>query len=153
MKRDAEIIDPREAIRELTYRYSFYCDTKQWAAVAGLFAEDGVFDETVLGFPLLSGKEQLNAFFTGETVGTLDYGVHYVTNHFLTELGKANAKGICHLLFEGRLREGSRVKILGYIEDSYVRIDGNWLFRSRRLTTFDTPEGFDRVSALTGNAG
>jgi hypothetical protein len=148
MKRAAEQLNPREAIRDLTCRYSFYCDTKQSGAVPDLFAEDAVFDETTLGVPLLSGKEQIIAFFTGDMVGALDFVVHYVTNHFLTELGDAAAKGMCHLLFEGRLRNGTRLKILGYFEDSYVRLAGNWLFRSRKLTTFTSPEGFDQIGSL-----
>lgn len=148
MASDAQNNDPREAIRELAYRYCFYFDTKQYHAIADLFAKDGVFDETTVGFPLLSGKDQIAAFFTGGTTNVLSYAAHYVTNHFLTELHEKEAKGICHLLFEGALRDGSRVRILGYIEDHYVRVGAKWLFGSRKLTTFAPPEGFERVGAL-----
>jgi len=136
-----------ESIRELTYRCGFYSDTKQWTSLPHLFAEDAVIDETALGFPLLTGKAQITAFFAADKA-ILDFGVHYVTNHFLTEVGETHAAGVNHLLMEGRLRDGTRLKVVGYFEDSYVRVVGKWLFRSRKLTTFTAPEGFDRVSAL-----
>ena len=153
MTSEVDNLQAREAIREVAHRYSFYFDTRNWGSIARLFADDGVFDETTLGFPLLSGREQINMFFTGGTVNVLDYAVHYITNHFLTELSDSEAKGTCHLLFEGALIDGSRVRILGYIEDQYIRVGATWLFRSRKLTTLAPPEGFDRVGALLANAG
>ena len=68
--------EDRLAIHEVTARYIFLCDTKDYAAVSGVFTEAGVWDETVVGFPLCEGRAAINEMFTSMAQADLEYVVH-----------------------------------------------------------------------------
>lgn len=148
MLSDLDILVAKEAIRELSHRYFLYADTNNFGAISELFADECVFDESCLGFPIKFSRASVRDFYESDTPGTLAFAAHFVTNEILTVLDADRAEGTIYVLFEGGLIDGSRVKLLAYFEDTFVREHGHWLFKSRKLTPFTEPEGFDRVSEL-----
>jgi hypothetical protein len=147
------VLENREAIRELVYRYALCCDTGRFTDAIELFADDAVLDETAAGHPIAEGKQKIAAFLeyaqsfvNGKGDRALDYGVHLVTNQLLTELSDGQAKGVNNLLFEGRMRNGTRLRVLGYNQDEYVRTGEKWLFRYRRFVRLGEAEGFDQIT-------
>ncbi|MFB0874033.1 MULTISPECIES: nuclear transport factor 2 family protein [unclassified Sphingobium] len=134
-------VDVRVDVCDRIYRYAYCCDTKQYDALPGLFAEDGVFDERCLGFPLVKGQEELRRVFSVPS-GKYVYFVHFISNVMLHGYDGESVRAISYLRGEGLLATGARPIILGYYDDVFVRRDGDWLIGSRCLVPFAAPSGF-----------
>ena len=116
-----------EAIRDLARRYAHCVWQKDVAGAIDLFCEDAVMD-TGDREPL-RGRQQMLA-----TYGSMfeEAELHpFVHNHVL-EVSGDSARGTCYLDLRATL-EGKRMTGFGYYEDEYVRVDGEWKFRSRKL--------------------
>ena len=117
----------REAIRGLTDRYAHCVWTKDAAAIAALFVEDGVMD-TGDGRPL-KGRETITKVY--QRVFARNEFQPFVHNHLITLAGDS-ASGTCYLDLRGTV-DGKRMIGAGHYDDRYVRVDGEWKFLSRRL--------------------
>jgi hypothetical protein len=53
-------VEHRLEIEELGARYAFRCDTGLYDQVAELFAEGGIWDESVVGLPVCEGPDAIN---------------------------------------------------------------------------------------------
>lgn len=131
-KKLQELMD-REEIRDLVSRFSSYEDRRMWDEAADCFTEDGVFDETAVDGPLSVGREQIRAFFKEKVDVEMTFLAHYATGHVITEQSENEAKGYFNVFFEGGLRDGSVVKVHSYLDDTYSRVDGKWLFKSHKV--------------------
>ena len=117
----------REAIRELARRYAHYVWQKEVRAAADLFTEDGVMD-TGTQAPI-QGREAI--FATYSTVFAQSDFFPFVHNHVI-DLDGDSARGTCYLDLRAT-QEGRRMIGFGVYEDAYVRVAGEWKFRSRSL--------------------
>lgn len=129
------------AIQELTHSYAFHADRKDWHSALDLFVEDAVFDETSIGVDLMPDKAAIRAYFFGPTIGAVEYFVHFVTNHIIQEFSGDRAKGICYVLGIGKFTDGTEVQIVGFKNDEYVKVGGQWKFQKRVLQLFAPPKG------------
>jgi len=135
----------RQAICDQIHRYAFYSDTKQYHELPSLFTEDGVFDETCLGFPMMRGKVELTRIFSVPS-GKYIYFVHFISNILITYYDGATARTTSYLRGEGMLSTGAMPRVLGYYDDVFVRQGGEWLIGERRLIPFAPPSGFSASS-------
>jgi hypothetical protein len=124
--------DDRLAIYELAGQYAFRCDTQQFDAIAELFTEDGVWDETVVGLPLGTGRAMIDEVFRANFDSGLEYVFHVNCNHLITAFDGDSARGTCHVYAFSRTN-GTPAKVAGYYPDAYQKVDGAWRFRSRQL--------------------
>lgn len=138
-------IDDRLAIQDLVARYSYYCDTQQYQECAGLFAEDGQFDETVLGLPFGDGRAALDTTFRGME-GLIDYLIHLTSNHRISDFDGDRATGTVHVHVLGSYL-GTDLQVLGYYTDDYVKQHGGWLFARRQLVEIAPSVGLDALQA------
>lgn len=129
------------AIQELAYRYAYHADRKEWDAVLDLFVDDCLFDETSIGIPLMDGKDAIRAYFNGDLIASVDYFVHYVTNHIILDYSGDHARGTCYILGTGKLKDGTKVDVTGHKDDEYVKVEGRWRFKTRVFKIFSDPEG------------
>lgn len=136
-------IEDRIAVQELVHLYGFYADTKEWHAVVDLFTDDCIVDETVIGLPLMEGKDAITAYYIGGTVDMVEYFLHYVTNHIMLEYSGDLARCISYIYGVGKTKTGIEFKIMGYMNDQCAKVNGKWLFKSRRLEIFAPPAGLD----------
>lgn len=127
-------------IQELAANYAYYCDTRRYAEVDSVFAEDGVFDETVIGLPLCKGRTAIRDFFCGVDP-VVQFIIHINGNHRIASYDGTRASGTCHLHAEGRFN-GRDVRIFGYYADDYVKIDGRWSIQRRQLIEIAPSTGF-----------
>ncbi|MBW2445923.1 MAG: nuclear transport factor 2 family protein [Deltaproteobacteria bacterium] len=117
----------REAIRDLACRYAHHVWQKQPDAAVDLFTEDGEMDTGEE--PILRGQSTIREAYRR----MLGDGMFqpFVHNHVITLAGD-EASGTCYLdlraVIEGRSMIGS-----GWYEDRYLRVAGEWKFRSRKL--------------------
>ena len=139
-------VEDRLGIQELAARYAFRCDTARYDEVGELFAEDGAWDETVVGLPLCEGREAIHEFFSSMAQADLEWMIHVCGSHELTGFEGDSARGTVHLLCEG-LFNGNLVRILGYYADEYAKVDGNWVFSHRKLVEIAPSTGFEQSAA------
>lgn len=136
-------VEDRIAVEELTYRYAFHSDTKDWNAVIDLFTDDCILDEEVIGLPIMKGKEAITGYYIGGAVDMMDYFIHYVTNHRMTEYSGDRARCLSHVYCVGKIKDGPSITVLGYMNDECAKIDGVWLIKHRRLEVFTPPIGLE----------
>ena len=117
-----------EAIRNLARRYAHCMWQKEGAAAIDLFAEDGVMD--MGDRPPIRGKQALLETY-GKVLGDIELQP-FVHNHVI-DLHGDSATGVCYLDLRATM-EGRSMIGAGYYHDEYVRVAGEWKFRSRKLT-------------------
>ena len=126
-----EVID-REAIRNLPLRYCHCVWQKDLDGYANLFTEDGAFSTNDPTLPRAQGRAELR-----EMIGSQLDAVKprpFIHNHVVELLGPDQAKGTCYV--EVRLlREGKKWALTGWYNDEYAKVNGEWKFKSRQITT------------------
>ncbi len=118
----------KEAIRELARRYAHCVWTKDVPGAVGLFTEDGEMDTG--DRPPIRGRATLLAAYQSMITGPSMYP--YVHQH-LVDLDGDRATGVCYLDLRATLLDGTTMSGFGYYHDVYVRVGGEWKFRSRKL--------------------
>lgn len=126
-----EVID-REAIRNLPLQYCHCVWQKDLDGYANLFTEDGSFGASDPTLPKAQGRANLKAMIGGQ----LDTAKPrpFIHNHVIELLGPDKAKGTCYV--EVRLlRDGKKWFMTGWYNDEYAKVNGEWKFKSRQITT------------------
>jgi hypothetical protein len=118
----------REAIRDLAARYAHLVWQNQPLATVELFTEDGVVDLGADG-GRIEGQQALRAIYS-EKVGSMM--LHPFVHNHIIELDGDHASGIAYMDLRC-IRDGQSLMGSGYYEDQYVREDGVWKFRYRKL--------------------
>ena len=115
----------RDAIRELARRYCH----RVWQRdirVIELFAADGRFGKA-------QGRDELLKFYTAAIDPAGSNPHPYVNNHVVDFQGPDRATGTAYS--DIRLDDnGFRALNVGYWRDEYVRVAGEWKFKSRDYT-------------------
>lgn len=125
-------MDDLEAIRQLKARYFRTMDTKDWAAMRQVFADDVLIDTTASGGNVVEGADAFMAFIE-ETLG----GATTVHQGHMPEIeltSETTAIGIWALndivIFPG----GMRLDGYGHYHETYEKIDGDWKIKTSTLT-------------------
>jgi len=116
-----------EEIRNLARRYAHSVWQNDGAAAADLFVEEGVMDTQER--PPIEGRAAIRETYV-ETFATSDFRP-FVHNHVLDIRGDV-ATGTCYLDLKATV-EGKLMVGWGYYDDDYVREQGRWYFKRRRL--------------------
>jgi ketosteroid isomerase-like protein len=118
----------REAIRDLARRYAHHVWRKEVPAAIGLFTEDGEMDTG--DAPVIKGRAALLESYQ-RMLGDAEFQP-FVHNHVIELRGDA-ATGTCYLDLRASV-DGRSLIGAGWYDDHYVRVGGEWKFRSRKLT-------------------
>lgn len=124
-------VEDRLELLDLIARYAFRCDTGRYGDISELFTADGVFDESVIGLPICTGRDAIAATFQAVGQG-IEWLIHLNGNHQATGYDGTSATATCHLHVEGSVN-GRAIRILGYYDDAYRKVEGRWLFERRTL--------------------
>lgn len=119
-----------EAIRALPQRYCHCVWQEDWDGYAGIFTEDGVFANKSTGAVTARGHAELRDMISrGMESSRLRPFIH---NHVVELLGEKRAKGTCYV--EVRMvRQGVDWLLVGWYEDEYAKVDGEWKISSRTV--------------------
>ena len=116
-----------EEIRDLARRYAHCVWQRDGEAAAALFAEDGVMDPG--DRPALEGRAVIRETYV-EIFAESEFRP-FVHNHVLDIHGDV-ATGTCYLDLKANV-DGQLLVGWGYYDDDYIREDGQWFFKRRRL--------------------
>ena len=125
-------LEDTDAIRNLKARYAELCDDNYNPdGIAALFVEDGVWDGGSLG--RFEGREAIREFFRGASK-IFTFAIHYSLNPQIEVTGDT-ARARWYLFMPCTVGEGDRAMWRAGIDDEeYVRVNGQWMFKSKRST-------------------
>ena len=132
------VLEDIQEIQKLKARYAAACDNHYDAdAIAGLFTEDAVWDGGRLG--KCQGREAIRAFFK-RAPEFFPFAIHNVMNP-IVEVDGDHASAQWYLLQPATMaKDNQAVWLAARYDDEYVRVNGEWKFRSLKVTTrFMTP--------------
>ncbi len=134
MEKRLKALEDVEEIKRLKHRYCGFCDDSYDAdGIAGLFTEDGIWDGGMMG--RADGREGIRSFFLGSPE-SMPFAVHMVMNPIIDVDGDT-AKGTWYLFQACTFGEGNRaVWGSARYDEEYVRVDGAWMFKHLKLTSF-----------------
>lgn len=129
-----------EEIRQLKARYAEACDDDHNGdRVAALFVPDGTWHQ--LSLPPCKGHEEIKTFmFNVRNSGRLRNSTHLFMNPQITINGDtATGHWKLVMLYTGNAPDGTTQyhRILGYYNEEYTRIDGEWMFSSLIVTVVE----------------
>jgi 3-phenylpropionate/cinnamic acid dioxygenase small subunit len=125
-------VEDREQIRELYARYAHTVDLGQFEAWVKCFTEDGTFESPIFGKH--TGPQGLLKFTAlyKESMGGAQ--VRHVMSNVLFEVNGDRATGSCYLSYY-HCKDGKvSLSALGRYEDRLRKVNGSWLFESRKVT-------------------
>lgn len=136
---ELEIAAIKIACEDLSEEYSYYLDGKDPENLAGLFAEDGVWE--VLG-NRMEGREQIRDYWAGRSAGWAPgYGrVHMMGNQVVRVIDRDHAVGqsvVLIYMFNTPNAEPQSLapNLISRNDDEYVRTPTGWKFKRRTIST------------------
>ena len=143
----------RGAIQQLAFRYALTVDGKDLDGLAALFVED------VNNGKYGPGREGVKTFYD-ERLRNFHCSMHLVSNHVIDFDDDDHAHGVVYCRAQHHVLDPEFWfdHALAYW-DTYERVDGNWLFRRRRLASWYRQEfghqdhGTERVASESTSSG
>jgi hypothetical protein len=125
-------ISDRLELQDLVTQYAEIIDRKAFSELRSIFIDDAVIDYEATGAPKCSVEEMI-AFLT-EAMSLFPNHQHLVSNtQFKVDGDTATGRVMCFNPMEMAVEGGTQTFILGiWYVDEFVRIDGRWLFSSRK---------------------
>ena len=139
----AQLAD-RQAIVDLTHRYCWALDQRDWALLDTVFAADATAD--LRSASILVGRDAIRHRIS-TAIEALDGTQHTVTNHQVVVDGDtATARTYLHSQHVRRDVDGSPLFVIaGRYEDDLVRTADGWRITFRRLVEVWTDGNLDVV--------
>ena len=132
-------LEDREQIAQLLVDYGRHLDSRDLAAYAALFAEEG---EWVGGFGTVKGRRNIQAFMekslgTGPNRG----GSYHVMSNFVITVTGDTATAWSRWTFIVPGERGAVVSQAGRYDDTFIREKGEWKFQRRVASNDTAPPG------------
>jgi ketosteroid isomerase-like protein len=125
-------LEDRRAITDVTVRYCWAIDGRDWVDLANVFTEDAVVD---FGFvPAVRGLSEIQAFIA-KVLAPLDGSQHMVTNHQI-ESREGDTRSRCYFHAQHTrkgLSGGANYIVAGIYRDVWSNSSAGWRIRSREL--------------------
>ena len=123
-----------EALRNLKAEYAAACDDNYDAdRLAALFVEDATWESQGMG--KYEGREAIREFFRGIS-GHFVFALHYGLNPHIEVTGDT-ARARWYLFMPCTVGDtGKAMWRAGLDEEEYVRVEGRWMYRSKKSAPF-----------------
>lgn len=123
------LLEDKEAIRELFYRYCYGTDTGDTETWVGVFTDDCLWDGGPFG--VLNGKDAMRAFHKqgADQAKTM----RHLTLNTLINVSGDQAQALSYVAVLGPGEKTMNIFFVGFYEDALVRQGGRWLIKSRKL--------------------
>ena len=136
-------MDDLEAIKQLKARYFRTIDTKDWAAMRRVFADDIVVDTTASGGSVISGADAFMEFLRPTLRDVLT--VHHGHMPEIELTSATTARGIWSMEDMLRFPDGTELHGYGHYHETYEKVGGTWRIKTLTLTRLRqdiTPDPF-----------
>jgi uncharacterized protein (TIGR02246 family) len=124
--------DDLETIKQLKARYCRTMDTKDWAAMRNVFADDVTVDSADSGGNVITGADQFLEFLQG-AIGTA-VTTHHCHMPEIELTSSTTASGIWAMEDMLRWPNGMELHGYGHYHETYEKRDGAWRITSTKLT-------------------
>ena len=132
-------IEDKLAIEDLNVRYAMSIDSFDVDTWVDTFTPDGVFDEREVDMGIHEGHDRIRDW--GNLIAASSARVlHLMANHLVTDVTATTARGTVYGLAEGESELTGRRRFHVLYEDEYVKLHGQWKFRSRVVRKRFPPE-------------
>jgi len=123
--------EDREQIRELYARYAYTVDLGRYPEWVQCFTEDGVFESPIFGpHKGAQGLLKFTALYKESQAGAQ---VRHVMSNVTFAIDGDHATGGCYLSYY-HCKDGKvSLAALGRYEDKLRKVNGEWLFESRKV--------------------
>jgi uncharacterized protein (TIGR02246 family) len=125
-------VDAVEAIKQLKARYFRTMDTKDWAGMRRVFADDVVMDTTDSGGGVVTGADAFLEFLQQTLADAMT--VHQGHMPEITLTSPTTATGIWALHDDIVWPDGTRMRGDGHYHEEYALVDGEWRISASTLT-------------------
>ena len=134
MEKRVLTLEAADEIRNLKAEYAAACDDDYDAdRIAVLFAEDATWEAQGMG--VHEGREAIRKFFQGIS-GHFTFAVHYSLNPKI-EVDGNTARAKWYLFMPCTVGDTGKAMWRASVdEEEYVRIDGRWMFKSKKSAPF-----------------
>ena len=128
------MLEEKDAIREVMAEYCFRLDNDRFADMAALFTDDGTWDTA---FGKGTGRPAIEALVQRirQTGSSRPRAIHHVTN-IVIELDGNRATALSNWVVVQNSAQGPKIGSAGGYADEFVKQDGAWLFRYRKIDRF-----------------
>ena len=123
------MLEDKEAIREVLYRYCYGTDMGDTEAWVRDFAENCTWDGGAFG--VCRSKDEMRAFH--KQGGDASKAMRHLTLNSLIDVQADRAKAVSYVLLLGVSDAGTNIVFSGFYEDLLIREGGRWLIQSRKL--------------------
>jgi hypothetical protein len=141
-------LEVRQQVEELNYEFAHRVDFGPAETTADLFVQDGWY---AWGEKRSVGREAIREAYRQRAARGVRTARHLSTNLQLTQVNEQEVRGQSIMLIfaeDGPPPHPAMPLLVADVEDVYVRENGRWLFRSRRLTDVFTDPGRTAVLPL-----
>jgi uncharacterized protein (TIGR02246 family) len=129
------VLEDKEQIAQVLIDYGRHLDSRNLAAYAGLFAEDG---EWVGGFGTVKGRANIQAFMEKNMgTGPNRAGNYHIMSNFSITVSGDTATAWSRWAFVVPGERGAAISQAGRYDDTFVREKGAWKFK-KRVASNDT---------------
>jgi hypothetical protein len=128
-ERMSHSVEDKLAINELVAKYNMAMDHVQAADWAGTFTEDGELQ--IDGKPIAKGRAALTAMVENAAKGEYR-GRHWVCNSIID--GEGDTARLRMYVLSFGIIGGITPRVMGEYDDTLVRVNGQWKFKTRRIT-------------------
>jgi hypothetical protein len=135
-------LDALDQIRQLASRYALGVDTRNLDALMELFVEDVRVGKDLTGRPAL--RE-----WYARSLERFGNSIHFVGNHVIDIMSPDEAKGVVTCRDELEFGDEWQVGMIQYW-DNYVRRDGRWYFKRRKLHRWYIVDALKRPGHTAG---
>jgi uncharacterized protein (TIGR02246 family) len=125
-------MDDVEAIKQLKARYCRTMDTKDWAGMRQVFADDVVMDTSDAGGDVRSGADDFIVFLQDMIGGAIT--VHQCHTPEIELTSPTTASGIWAMEDMLRFPDGTELHGYGHYHETYEKRDRTWLITTSKLT-------------------
>lgn len=125
-------LDEIEQLKQLKARYFRTMDTKDWAGMRAVFADDVVMDTTASGGNLTVGADEFMAFLEPTLRDAVT--IHHGHMPEIEVISPSTARGVWALQDTIVWPDGTRMQGYGHYHETYEKSGGRWQIKTSTLT-------------------
>ncbi len=128
-----KLLEDIEAIKRLKHEYCFALDSRDWDAVAELFAKDGIVDYGPIGSA--KGRVAIRKLFVERISASFTFFAHMAHNPVIDVDGN-KASGRWYFDIPATVAPDRARWIAGRYEDEYVKERGKWRYAYLKSSSY-----------------